>query len=197
MVIKNLQFPDDIKREITRLRNNRSAVLSNSFYSTYLGKRERCYSKIVALMHCYRVFKEARNCYMHNGSKADIKLTDAYAKYSPFSTPEALDVSEVPEFLSPVLGEEIRLSLRGVVGFSYILIKILVSLDTELLCTANAEEEFISRYKEKHTLLRALKPDADKAKQQVSQYVRQCGFPTPLAVDDLILFLLSHHLVSR
>ena len=197
MNIKHLQFPKKVKDEIDRLKENPSTVLSNSFHSTYLGKRERCYSKIVALMHCYRVFKEARNCYMHNGSKADTKLTDAYADYSPFATPEALDVSEVPEFPAPVLGEEIRLSLRGVVGFSYILIKILVSLDTELLCTANAEGEFISRYKEKHTLLRALKPDADKAKQQVSQYVRQCGFPTPLAVDDLIVLLLSNHLVSR
>lgn len=81
MNIKHLQFPKKVKDEIDRLKKNPSTVLSNSFHSTYLGKRERCYSKIVALMHCYRVFKEARNCYMHNGSKADTKLTNAYTLF--------------------------------------------------------------------------------------------------------------------
>lgn len=197
MRVKELQFPGQVQTEVSRLTSSPSTILSNSFYSTYSGKRDRCYSQIDALLHCYRVFKEARNCYMHNGSKADAKLVNAYALYTPFATPAALCVSEVPEFPIPALGDEIQISLRGVVGFSYILIKILVSLDTELLCAANAEREFISRYQEKHTILRTLKPNLDGARRQVKQYVQQCGFPAPLAVDDLTAFLLSNHLVSR
>ena len=139
MRVKELQFPGQVQTEVSRLTSSPSTILSNSFYSTYSGKRDRCYSQIDALLHCYRVFKEARNCYMHNGSKADAKLVNAYALYTPFATPAALCVSEVPEFPIPALGDEIQISLRGVVGFSYILIKILVSLDTELLCAANAE----------------------------------------------------------
>lgn len=197
MKVKELQYPGRVQTEVTRLKTRTSTVLSNSFYSSYLGKRDRCYSRIDALLHCYRVFKEARNCYMHNGSKANQNLINAYAMFAPFATPTALCVSEVPEFPAPVLGNEIQISLRGVVGFSYILIKILVSLDTELLCSIDAEREFISRYQEKHTILRTLKPNLDGARRQVEHYVQQCGFPTPLAVDDLTSFLLSNHLVSR
>lgn len=197
MKVKDLQFPGQVQAEVSRLTSSPSIILKNSFYSTYLGKRDRCYGQIDALLHCYRLFKEARNCYMHNGSKADAKLINAYALYTPFATPAALCVSEVPEFSPPVLGNEIQISLRGVVGFSYILIKILVSLDTELLCAINAEREFISRYQEKHIILRTLKPNLDGARRQVKQYVQQCGFPAPFAVDDLTSFLLSNHLVSR
>ena len=127
-------------------------MLHNSFYSTYLGKRDRCYAQLDALLHCYRVFKEARNCYMHNGSIADQKLINAYTDYLPFATASSLCVSEVPDFPAPALGTEVQVSLRGVVGFSYILIKLLVSLDTELLCAADAEAEFIARYQQKHLI---------------------------------------------
>ncbi len=197
MKIKELQFPGQVQTEVTRLTSSSSTILRNSFYTTYLKKRDRNYRQIDALFHCYRVFKEARNCYMHNGSKADKTLVDTYSKYQSFATPSALCVSEVPEFLAPSLGNEIQISLRGVVGFSYILIKILVSLDTELLCAANAEKEFISRYQEKHRVLRVLKSNVDEARRQVKQYVQQCGFPAPLAVDDIIAFLISNRLVSR
>ena len=67
MKVKELQYPGRVQTEVTRLKTRTSTVLSNSFYSSYLGKRDRCYSQIDALLHCYRVFKEARNCYMHNG----------------------------------------------------------------------------------------------------------------------------------
>lgn len=196
MRIKDLQFPIKVQAEISRLKNSYSTVMSNSFYSTYQGKRDRCYSRIDALLSCYRVFKEARNCYMHNGSRADIKLINAYKSYIPFAIPQMLDVSEVPKFPAPNLNNEIKISLRGVVGFSYILIKIIVTLDSELLCTTNAENEFMSRYKMKHKEFRTLKADINAARGQVKQYVRQCGFPTPKAVDDLMSFLLNNHLVN-
>lgn len=71
MDVKALQFPTQAQAEVARLTANSSTMLHNSFYSTYLGKRDRCYAQLDALLHCYRVFKEARNCYMHNGSIAD------------------------------------------------------------------------------------------------------------------------------
>ena len=195
--VKKMQFPTDVQAEVMSLTSNTSTMLKNAFYTTYLNKRDRCYGQINALLHCYRVFKESRNCYMHNGAKANTNLIQAYNAYLPFATPADLEVSEVPEFPIPILGSEIEISLRGVVGFSFILIKILVSLDTELLCSIDAEKEFVARYKEKHAILRTLKPDADGARRQVKQYVQQCGFSAPLSIDDVIQFLLNQHLVSR
>lgn len=134
---------------------------------------------------------------MHNGSIADQKLINAYTDYLPFATASLLCVSEVPDFPVPALGTEVQMSLRGVVGFSYILIKLLVSLDTELLCAADAEAEFIARYQQKHKIMQTLKPNTNESRQQVKQYVQQCGFPKPLAVDDIIAFLLNNHLISK
>lgn len=197
MNVKALQFPTQAQAEVARLTANSSTMLRNSFYSTYLRKRDRCYAQLDALLHCYRVFKEARNCYMHNGSIADQKLINAYTDYLPFATTSSLCVSEVPDFPVPALGTEVQMSLRGVVGFSYILIKLLVSLDTELLCAADAEAEFIARYQQKHKIMQTLKPNTNESRQQVKQYVQQCGFPKPLAVDDIIAFLLNNHLISK
>lgn len=196
MKIKDLQFPQSAQVEVTRLISNPSALLKNAFYSTYCGKRDRCYSNINSLLSCYRVFKEARNCYMHNGSVADQKLIDAYNNYKQATT-SSLCVSEVPEFPMPCLGSQISISLRGVVGFSYIIIKLLVTLDTELLQSANAEKEFIARYKSKHTIMRTLKADVNASRRQVKQYVKQCGFPSPKNIDDIITFLVNNCLVTR
>lgn len=201
--VKDMQYPGKIQTEVNRLQQNSSAVLKNSFYLAYLSKKERCYSNIDALMKCYRAFKEARNCYMHNSSKADPKLITAYTNYQAIATKTNLCVSEVPIFYSPTLDTDIQISLRGVVGFSYILIKIMVSLDTELLCTQNAEREFLARFKmqntdrEGHFIMRTLKPDQDRARRQIKHYIQQCHFPAPQAPDDLIAFLLRARLISR
>ena len=197
MNTKSLQFPSKARSEVNQLISNPSTLLKNAFYSTYLGKRDRCYSNIDSLLYCYRVFKEARNCYMHNGSFANKNLIDAYNEYKSTATLSSLCVSEVPDFPAPVLDSKITISLRGVVGFSYILIKLLVSIDTELLQSSNAEEEFIARYKLKHTIVRTLKADVEGARGQVRQYVKQCGFPTPMNIDDMITFLVDKQLVRR
>ena len=201
--IKEMQFPIKVQSEVNRLTVNESATLKDCFYNKYCGKRERCYSHIDALLYCYRVFKEARNCYMHNAGKVNSNLVNAYNDFLPYNNTTDLCVSEVPEFNAPILNEPISISLRGVVGFSYILIKIMVSLDTELLRSMEAEAEFLRRYKETHIdnqghfIHRTLKPDIQKAYGQISRYVNKCGFITPQRADLMMQFLLANQLVSR
>ena len=201
--VKEMQFPVRVQAEVARLTSDESAVLKDCFYNSYSNKRDRCYSHIDSLMHCYRVFKEARNCYMHNGSIADDRLKNAYDAYLPHGNTTDLCVSEVPAFYEPIPDKPLKVSLRGVVGFSYILIKILVSLDSELLRASMAEKEFLNRYRETHVdknkrfICRALKPDVDKSKLQVSSYVRKCGFSKFENIEQMREFLLRNHLVSR
>lgn len=201
--VKEMQFPIRIQTEVTRLTTNESSVLKDCFYNSYSSKRDRCYPHIDSLMYCYRVFKGIRNCYMHNGSKTDDKLITAYNDYLPHQNTGSLCVSEVPELYTPVLDNPIKISLRGVVGFSYILIKIMVSLDAELLRSLNAETEFLRRYRESHIdknghfIRRTLKSDKRQAENQVSRYVSQCRFSKPADVEEMRNFLLSHQLVSR
>ena len=197
MNLSSMQSVTDLKNEVTRLTANRSVTMGNSFYPVYLTKKDRYYPKIEALMYCFRLFKNARNCYMHNGSIADSRLINSYNNYTSCAPDLTQCTSEIPEFYQPTLGNNIQITLRGVVGFSDILRKIMISLDTELMCAVEAENEFISRYKAKHTTLRTLKSDPNAAKRQVIQYVKQCGYVTPVAVEDLITFLAGNHLLIR
>lgn len=197
MKTKEMQFPNQIRNEVSRLTSNSSNVLSKAFYTTFCNKRDRNYAHIEELMKCYRVFKEARNCFMHHGSNATQKLIDAHLDYTSSASERVLSVKEIPFFSVPKLDEKISLSLRGAVGFSYVLIKILVSLDTELLCSVEAEKELISRFKQQHPTRRTLKSDIEGSKRQIKHYIMQCSFPEPQSVDEVRQFLLEKHLVSK
>lgn len=197
MDVKAMQSPTAIANEVSRLTNNQSSILTNAFYSTYCGKRERNYQHITELMMCYKAFKEARNCFMHHGVTADCKLINAYNAFINSASEAILGVKEIPILNAPTLDERINLSLRGVVGFSYVLIKILVSLDTELLRSKEAEIELVDRFKKSHTTMPKLKSDQNKANQQVEHLIMQCSFPKPQSVNDIKNFLLTEHLISK
>lgn len=195
--VKAMQFPNKIHSEVSRLTANRSTLLTNAYYSTYLGKRERNYAHIYEMMLCYRAFKEARNCFMHRGASASQEFIDANNSYNAFSSKGVLCVKEVPMIVPHLLGDKIQLSLRSVVGFSYILIKILVSLDTELIRSENSEIELINRFKQRHASMPTLKADSEGSRLQVIRYMKHCGFPEPQSVDEVKNYLLKKHLVSK
>lgn len=194
---KDLQFAQKICAEVARLTATQSNVMKQSFYGTYSTKIHRSYSSIEALLCCYRVFKEMRNCYMHNGRRCNEKLMQAYVEYTPYANPTSLNVKEAPMIYEPDEGNLIQTDLRGVVGFSHIVLKIIVSLDAELLCAENAEREFVSRYKETHPTKRTLKPDKKAAMEQIKHYVRKCHFVTPADPAGMMNLLLNEGLVSR
>lgn len=196
MNIKNMQFPMDITSEITRLTVQSSPILTAGFYAQYSQLRDRCYLKIDNLLKCYRYFKEMRNCYMHNRRVADNKLVNAYNDYITIATSNNLDASEVPESFIPTIGHLIPISLRGVVGFSYNVIKIIVSCDAELLKSLQAEREFDRIFLSKHRTIRTLKSSLPEANRQVSAYIRQCGLPEPPNVDEFRSYLLEKRFIS-
>ena len=134
---------------------------------------------------------------MHNGMIAGQKTVDAYNAYITNATLQNLEIIELPLFKrNPILGEKIELNLRSVVGFSYVVIKILVSLDSELVCTKQAETEFRKRWEQKNgKVKRTLKGDHEKAKIQAMQYVKQCRFPKPANPEDMVKYLLQERFV--
>ena len=80
----------------------------------------------------------------------------------------------------------------------HMLIKILVSLDSELVCTKQAETEFRKRWEQKNgKVKRTLKGDHEKAKIQAMQYVKQCRFPKPANPEDMVKYLLQERFVMR
>lgn len=110
MTIKNMQFPNTIEQEIIKIVNHSSLIMHRTFYSVYKNKKDRDYDKIVNLMKCYRVFKELRNCLVHNGGIADKKLCDAYLVYQPIAFPSYLGLKKELEIIQPAIDNKINVS---------------------------------------------------------------------------------------
>lgn len=175
--------------------SKRSQVLAGAFFDTYKHASRLDFSKIDHYMLMYRYFKETRNCFMHGNCIASQRLIDAYTAYSVVATETDLDVTEVPVVIPPVLGQKVHLNIRGIIGFSDFVQRILIISDITLLQTKPAEEEFISRRPTpvRHTL----SPNAIRAQEQVKHICENAGFLRPIWSEDLQNYLVTHGFINR
>lgn len=105
-------------------------------------------SNVDNLLVCYRYFKEIRNSIAHNGGRATANALTAYTAFSAIATTAALGgVAEVPEH-SPIfaVGEPVKLSFRGTIGFADIVLRIIATYDVDLSSMRIAEREFRERF---------------------------------------------------
>lgn len=155
--------------------SRKSIALESAFFDKYKDASGLDFGKLDNYMLCYRFFKEMRNCYMHRNFTASQQLVEAYTAYLPVAVTTALDVSEVPVAYPPVLGQSVRISLRGVIGFSQIVQRIIVITDIHLLCAAAAEKELIER-KPTNWICRNLSARQNRKEEQIISYSRAAGF---------------------
>ena len=87
---------------------------------------------------------------MHGSGIADQRLVDAHATFIPVATPGALGVRRYIYISAPILNAPIQLSLRGVVGFSHIVLKIIATLDAELSRSKDAEKPMAAKWALQH-----------------------------------------------
>jgi hypothetical protein len=178
---KGLQFPgaSGATSAIANINAIESTILKSSFHPALSSGRYYALSKLNEMLLCYRFFKELRNCDMHAGGIADQKLVAACAQFQAIATPAGLGVSEVPAHTAPALGIPVKISLRGVVGFSGIIFRMLATLDAELSYSKLAEASFIRKWKATHANQRMLSARPDKRKTQVERMAHYAGFPKP------------------
>lgn len=175
--IKDLEFPGltgKFKNYYLRT-DRRSIALDGAFFNAYKVKSGMDFDKLENYMLCYRFFKEARNCYMHHNFVASKKLIDAFSAFLPIAKCNDLDVSEVPIILPPTLGQRVQLNLRGVIGFSQLVRRIIIITDINLLRSKAAEKEFIDR-KPADWHCRTLSGDVARCKGQIERYLNKSGF---------------------
>lgn len=164
--------------------------MANAFYDVYKTASQLDFAKLEKYMLLYRYFKEARNCYMHRNFAASQEIIDAYNNFLPVASEAALDVDEVPIIIAPVLGQPVQLSIRGVIGFSQFVRRILIIADINLIKTTAAEDEFLS--KQPHNWLRhTLNGDIACAKGQITRYTKKAGFLKPVWSEDYQQFLIT------
>ena len=160
-----------IKQQIIELTTIESVALRASFYDLYSSKKNHCdnLDQLNLCMYAYRLFKELRNCYMHSGgvvtnkridaTTGDPWITVAYNEYQNYvvaasSTTNVLGIEELPVFptdFSVSLGSKLHITLRGVVGFSNIMRRIMLTVDSELIRSVQTEQYYLGKWSLLHS----------------------------------------------
>lgn len=145
---KQLQFPSPSNgskgyrrayQTMSRLAPELNGVFSPTVSKLYSGPT------IQNLLLCYRFFKEIRNVFAHNGSRANSSLMDAYAQFLPVATTAALGTKAVPKHTPPVLDQPVELDLFGVNDFSNVILRLIASYDIDLSNRAGALADISNR----------------------------------------------------
>lgn len=202
---KRLQFPTiydqsgnitgGVHYGIQQIRNQGiSNLISSCFKPTMLTSRKNSIPKIVEFLICYRAFKEVRNNFVHHGGVADQKSESAWVKYDALPL-SALGLKEKPILSQVVAGQPVDLSVRGVVGFSDVVLRLMYTLDTELSDSTYGEHLFKNRWQRIHADTKILNATKEVRDKQLVQLVRQCNFPKPQNLNVLYAELHNEGLV--
>ena len=174
-------------------RTNRSTLMENTFFDVYKNSSGLDFGKLDNYMLMYRFFKEARNCYMHGNKIASQKVINAYNSYAPISTLSDLDTNEVPIVNPPILRQPIQLNLRGIIGFSQFLRRILIISDINLIKAEAAEAELIQR-KPQNWKIDTLSSNHMRCVQQLTKYTNSIGLLRPRWSLDYQNFMITNGL---
>ena len=156
------------------------------------------YSKpyLEELLKCYRYFKELRNALVHSGGTTSTSFLDAQADYLTL-TPASLGVREVPNHIPQTSNENFKISLRGVVGLGEIILKLICTLDAELVQSSSAELAFLSRWKEKHGAgMICMASDSQARQGRILRLVRQLDLPAPIVTPQLDTLLKTQGFIT-
>lgn len=197
---KRFQFPsttangyDVLLRTLTA---NSCADLVTAYYNEYKTKNKHYDLGLIDNWFLfYRYFKECRNSIIHTGGQTTQRVIDAYNSIS-YLTEADLGVKEVPQIFNSALGAPIKLSLRGVVGFSQITIKIVSTLDVELIKAEKADEYFANRVLENVKGRQTISADVNKKRNQVLSYSQKGSFAAPSDLDAVYRILKRFNVVT-
>lgn len=173
---KKLQSTHDWNTFLTSLIPNPNAVIVSNFYNEYVTKNKNYSFKYIDnYMKIMRYFKECRNCIVHRGGQTTQRVIDAYNQISMF-TPIDLGIKEVPRIYANNINEFIKISLRGVVGFSQILIKLVTTFDIELIKSDYSQSYFLSKIKEQYPNPLTAPASDDKLKRTIHSVIAKGRF---------------------
>lgn len=145
------------------------------------------------LLLCYRFFKELRNAISHNGKRANDRTLASYLEFSSAVISGKIGLAPVPDhFPITAVGDTIRLSYRGVVGFSDIILRLIASYDNELSSFEIVERELLMRIKPD---LMTWSTDPKKITQRMRKLVQSDDFPVVTMTPSLRGFLKLNNLV--
>lgn len=196
-IIKKMYSPDDYHLLIPN-GTERSDFIYSYIYKYIKSDKRNSLSTIKDLLVCFKYFKECRNSITHNNGIAHNRLIFWQSRYSNIAWTAT---KEKPEFCVCGLGDKIELSLRGIVGFSDVVLKIAATLDAEYSCNKNCER-LVSEQLKKQILLykengKVIPSTHSRRNELIHRLLKKCDFATikePILNTDLNKFFVDNHI---
>ena len=194
---EKFQFPVKCPSFVAGVCNPMSTVLKDSYYNVYkICNKESDYSHIDNYLTVFRYFKECRNALLHSTGVINSAVFNLYTQVNAFTATD-LDVKEKPEVFGGNIGDPLNYSLRGVVGFAQILLKIVSVLDIELIQSKQAEQYYISHIKKTMKQRRYGKVGPQKVGKIVKEISSRHFFYGPQKTNNLYTFLQNNGIIGK
>lgn len=197
---KTILKPDSYAKKVktfTNLSAHCSKDAQNIFGETYKSSDKYIKQDLELHYICFHLFKCMRNAYMHNGRIAHLALIKTQSEYLSKVSTEKLGVTLAPEFYAARLNERIRADLYGIVGFSDVLIRIITTLDAELMDTIGGDEELAERITETKFREKIDTTTEDKEiKKIITKIFKEAGFSTPKDFKAALNYLKGRHVIQ-
>jgi hypothetical protein len=175
--------------------NPSSGLVPNCIYPVLIKNKKYSLAYLENLMICYRAFKEVRNDFVHHGGIASSKAEECFIAFDALNAGN-LGLKEKPELPQVVGGQPIRLSIRGVVGLSDVVLRLIATLDSELVNSGYGDALVKKRWLYTHNGLVTVAAAGLKRDAHLIRLVRKCALPKPVALTALFGHLSSAELVA-
>jgi hypothetical protein len=182
---------------IARVTETPSVAMQTAFQPEFLKHKKVYVTEQEKMLKCYTYFKEIRNCQIHNGRKADQTAVNAFNSFSPVSSASALKTKETIEHFPVTLESRTKLSLRGVVGFCDIVLRLMITVDAQLSGSDAAERVALERIRSTTGLIPTLSAVDKRMRKTIRGICRRASLPPPHDIPALKSLLLQQRLVSR
>lgn len=194
---KKLQFPTVCPSYIASICSAPSITLTNCYYDVYKdANNDAHFTHIDNYLTVFRYFKECRNTLLHSKGVVTNNILSFYNNM--VSIPLAdLDILEMPEVFGGNVGDPLQYSLRGVVGFAQILMKIVAVLDCELVKSIKAESYYVRTIKAAMTQRRYGRAEIGRKKRTATSISRRHFFADPRIPEDLYVFLQTKGIIGQ
>lgn len=176
---------DGVGEVLDRLAHSNSPIMVDLIYPVLTTHPKCQLAHLEDYLAIYRYFKELRNCLMHRGGLADQKCVAAFSALPATGTPNAIGMKEYPQHTATVLGHQVSLSLRGVVGFSDVLVRLMVTLDAEFSKHHEAERMIVESWRNFNMKRYMLPAEATARARTLRRLVAKLGWKTTLKTQGL------------
>lgn len=186
-----------IKGVIADFAASPSNSMTLAYYPIAIRAKKFSLPIIDNLANCYWYFKEIRNCMMHGGGVASSRAELAYAAFAQNSGKSSLGMRGELKHYPITAGQPVRVDLRGVVGFTEVILKIITTVDAELCRSSAGEAYFLKRSMNPVTVQPSnISSNPKRRGDQVSKRCIACGFVRPKEPLEIYRLLRQHNIIS-